>query len=211
MPTAPLTEPSDVRAEPGWVGWALVAAGAVALGVATSFGQTYLPDQLRSLANSATPWTVAAFALSLVTRRPLRAACVAGLSLVGLVVGYELASRIRLDVGLSGSWRLFWTVCALVVGPVVGYLGALARARSEPARVLLVGGLSGLAIGEGVHGLVELSTTTSSVYWWISVGAGAVGLVWFGWVRRTVGLAAATTGVAAVAALAFTVVYSRIL
>jgi len=55
------------------------------------------------------------------------------------------------------------------------------------------------------------STTTSSVYWWISVGAGAVGLVWFGWVRRTVGLAAATTGVAAVAALAFTVVYSRIL
>lgn len=94
---------------------------------------------------------------------------------------------------------------------VRGGRGAASRTRarhgSDVAAVLVLGGLSGVAIGEGIHGLTALSDTTSPVFWWIEVVLGVAALVVWGWIARPPRAAAVANVLAVVVAASFAVVY----
>jgi hypothetical protein len=97
--------------------------GGLAVGVATSMLQKYLDRPWASLANSASPWLVAMFAVGAIWLRPLSAA-MAGLG-AGLLelVGYYATSAAK-GYTAGGQSLLFWGACALVGGPVFGAAGS---------------------------------------------------------------------------------------
>lgn len=165
------TRDQHVTTPPQWA-WAVAIAAAVALGAATSFGQTYLPDALRSLANAAGPLVVVAALATRTTRRPAPSAAVCAGSLLALVIGYEITSNLRFGFGMSSSLLLFWLICAVAVGLPLGLCVGLARRGSLAARALAVSGVAAVLVGEGVHGLTVIAESTSPVYWWLSVGVG---------------------------------------
>ncbi|MDO9378457.1 MAG: DUF6518 family protein [Nocardioidaceae bacterium] len=164
---------------------ALVGIGVVA-GALTSLGQGHLPEQLSSLANAATPWTVVAYLCALLPRRLWASVAFAFLGFVLLLVGYEIASTLRVDVGMSSLTWTFWLGVGLVVALPLGYAAWAVHARPRLGMLLSVGLLSGLAVGEGVMGLTVVAATTSPVYWSLSIAAGVLGLTWYGLRTRSV-------------------------
>ncbi|MFY0406886.1 DUF6518 family protein [Solicola sp. PLA-1-18] len=163
---------------------ALLGLGLVA-GMLTSYGQGHLPDQLHALANSSTSWTVVAYVGALLARRWWTAVAFAYLTFVLLLVGYEIASTLRVSIGMGPNTWAFWLGAGLVVAFPVGYAAWAVRARPAVGRLLSVALLAGLAVGEGVYGLTVVAATTSPVYWTISVVGGVLGLAWFAWRTRS--------------------------
>src|SRR4051812_39356717 len=93
---------------------------------------------------------------------------------VCLVLGYTLVSGLR---GYSYA-PAFWLLVAVVAGPVVG--ASAAALHSASWGVAIAGGvvLAGILIADGTRGLVELSTSTSPVYWILVIGLGLALIAW---------------------------------
>jgi len=153
------------------------------LGVLTSIGQQYLPEEVSSLANSAGAWTAICFAVLVASKfRGWRAATLGVLVFVALNEGYGFMTRLK---GFSYGilFDNFWTFIALVAGPVVGLAAGWVRHRTGVLAAIGAAVPSVVLIGEGVYGLLYVSGTTSPVYWTGSVVAGAVFVVAFAIVR----------------------------
>jgi hypothetical protein len=150
---------------------AVSAAGAL-LGGATSFAQTFLPDALRPFANSASGWTLlTALTVAACRARTAPAALFGAVSFVALVLGYQFVSGLR---GFPTSETLF-LIIGVIVGPFVGV--AASWLHRDGWRALLgCGALSGIAVGEGVYGLVKISDTTGWFYWTL-IGLVGIGLL----------------------------------
>lgn len=188
---------------------AFVGVTAFFLGVLTSFGQTWLPDEARSLANSAGSWALLAFLLALSASSAWIAAVCGAQALLALVAGYFIASLLR-DFAVSRAVVVFWTGAAVVVGPALG-IGAflLRRERGTPA-ALALGSISGVLVGEGVYGLRYIADTTYPPLWWAEVLTGLAVLSVGALTRlhRTTAGAVATAW-ALVVAVAFVALYAR--
>ncbi|MFL6179251.1 MAG: DUF6518 family protein [Actinomycetes bacterium] len=153
----------------------LVVAASLVLGGATSLAQSVLPAALSSFANSASGWTILC-ALLVFMARP-RILTGAGMGIAGfvcLVLGYTLVSGLR---GFAYA-PAFWLFVAVVAGPVVG--AAAAALHSASRGVSITGGmvLAAILIADGTRGLVELSTSTSPVYWILVIGLGLALIAW---------------------------------
>ena len=143
----------------------VVVGGSLLLGGLTSFGQTYLPDWLRSLSNSMGGWTVLAFLLVWLSgARPRVSAVLGAVSFVTLNAAY----------GLVSSWRGFyyadplhsiWTFVGLVAGPVLGLAASHARDGLGLWRLLGIAVPAAVLLGEGSWALLNVADTTSPVYW----------------------------------------------
>lgn len=147
--------------------WAIslsVGPGLV-LGALTALGQQYLSDDWRPAANCAGTWTLAAFAAAGASRERAVAAFIGALTLVALLSGYAIASEAR-DFAVSSRLILFWGAAAVTVGPVVGLAAASVRRADDRLAVIGAGVVSGILIGEGVHGLTVISDTTAP-HWWV--------------------------------------------
>jgi Family of unknown function (DUF6518) len=123
----------------------------LAVGVATSMLQKYLDRPWASLANSASPWLAAMFAVGAIWLRPLTAA-VAGLG-TGLLelVGYYVTSAAKGYSAGGQSVLLFWGACAVVGGPVFGVAGsAWWRSTSRPRRSVAAASLPAAFFSEAV-------------------------------------------------------------
>ncbi|WP_017569947.1 DUF6518 family protein [Nocardiopsis halotolerans] len=203
--TADTEKPPSPTASPSSLATA-VGVGLV-VGYATSYGQGLLPDALSSLANSSGSWSLVAFLLGMLARRPWVSAIVGVLSLAAMVLGYDLASIVR-GYGVATSMTAFWLTAAVVVGPFLGWGGNAVRWRTR-LTPLAVGAMSGVLVGEGAYGLAYIADTTSPVYWSGSIAVGVAFLVWGGVRRfpdaRSLLLASGTT---ALVAAAFVLVYS---
>lgn len=177
------------------------------IGGLTSWAQGFLPDGLRSFANSASGWTVVTALLVFGSRTRAGTAAVLGaISFVLLVLGYSAASQLR---GLFYDPLLFSAV-GVAVGPFVGVAASWLRASGVRA-ALAVALLAGIGVGESVYGLTVVRDTTSPVYWAL-IGVAALALLTGLLARRIRGalpVALALGGTAAVAA-AFHVAYSRL-
>jgi hypothetical protein len=180
----PVTEASVARGSRNPVGWfifqlvGVVAASAV-LGGVTSYAQTFLPDALRSFANSASGWTLLTVLVVLACRaRTAPSAFLGGASFVALVLGYQMVSGLR---GYPTSETLF-LIIGIIVGPFVGVAASWLRREGWRA-ALGCAALSGIAVGEAIYGLALLSDTTGWVYWTL-VGAIGIGLLVFTVLRR---------------------------
>jgi hypothetical protein len=104
--------------------------GAV-VGVLTSLLQKYLDFPWLGLVNAASPWLTTAFvAGALQARLPI--AVVMGIAATVLeVVAYYVTADLR-GFGVSSSYVVLWSLCAVVGGPVFGAAGHVWR-RASPA------------------------------------------------------------------------------
>lgn len=185
-----------------------VLAVALLLGVLTSYAQTWLPDELRSVSNSAGPWCAVAFALALLAWRPVRGALVGGVSLALLVTGYYLTAQLRGYAVGTGSVA-FWVVAAFTAGPALGLGAVWLRCDDDVRRGWGVGVLPGVLLGEGAVSLVTVADTTYPPYW---VAEAVVGVLLLAVLARgrlgSTRAVLAVTGTVVVVALAFVLVHA---
>ncbi len=154
----------------------LVVAGiGAAIGAATSFGQTFLPDELRPLANSSGSWCAVAFLLAGVARRPAEGAAAGGLTLVALLTGYEMTSVLR-GFGVGVRSIFVWSLAAVTAGPALGVGRRWRGAHDVRRRAWGVGVLPGVLVGEGITSLATVAGTTFAGYW---IGSSVAGLLVF--------------------------------
>jgi hypothetical protein len=144
---------------------AVVAVGLVAGGL-TPLGQQYLPDALRSFANSSGGWAIILVIAVWISRLgPVAAAITGATAFLAMLAGYDLVSAWRgvEDRSLVG----FWGAVAIVAGPLLGLATAWLRSRR---RVLVALGVIVIVtplLGEAAYGLTVNRATTSPVYWLI--------------------------------------------
>ena len=150
-----------------------VLAVAVALGAATSFLQTVLPQPVAPLANSAGSWCLVAWLLARPARSSARGALAAALALLGLVAGYYLAADLR-GFGVGVPSVLTWVVAAVLVGPPLGVGAVRSRGTGGWARVVAALVLPALLAAEAAYGVARLGGSTSTAYW---VGEGVVAVL----------------------------------
>lgn len=175
MSSTSATRHSRSRGRTVFVG-AWIIVGSLVLGGLTSLAQGFLPDSLRSLANSPSGWTLLTVILiSIPQLRLLPAACLGAVSFVCLVLGYTFVSDLR---GLTYN-PAFWCAVGLIAGPAVGWSTSASFDARRLLNVLGSSLIAGIAITDAVYGLTVVSDTTSPVYWWISGVAGVafLGLV----------------------------------
>ena len=152
---------------------ALVLLAALALGGATSIGQTFLPAEAASLANSVSGWTLPTVLLVFATSRSYAEGAVAGaVSFVALTVGYAVISTLR---GFPFD-PATWAIIGLLAGPVVGAATHSLR-RSSTSAAVGGGVVAGILVGEGAYGLTVIADTTSPVFWWAMIAVGSALLV----------------------------------
>lgn len=183
-------------------------AGSLSAGVVMSFGQTYAPDVLAPLFNSATPVIALAALVAAACRGTWWAHALLGASAGPLaMVGYYATTSLR---GFPVGMRMvtFWVVAGLVSGVAMGVAVWLLRGNGDPVlRGVAAGLFPAVALGEAAHGLRRIADSTPASYWWAQA---AVGVAVWGWLTVTrlnswrAGLAALAMGVLAATGL-FTV------
>lgn len=144
-----------------------------AFGWLTFDAQGFLPAWVSSVANSASGWTVVALlVVVLATDDWRRGAVLTTIVFVLLNVGYYVAADAN---GLFYDTRT-WIVVSVLAGPPIGAAAAVLRERSVRGSVA-VAFVGMLLLADGVHSLLTVSATTSSVYWSVVtvIGAGLVG------------------------------------
>ena len=162
--------------------WLIGAASGLLLGGATSFGQGYLPDGLRSFANSNSGWTLLAFVVVVICSRWQSASrwwIAAGLGLVmfhALLQGYALVSTLR---GFPDSYGPddFYFVVATLAGPVIGLAAVWSRSDRTLLRAVGIAVFAAVMIGDGISGLTRVAETTGWLYWVIAIALGTGALV----------------------------------
>jgi hypothetical protein len=189
----------------------IVLVTAAVWGGLTSFGQQYLPEELRSLANAAGPWFAVVMASIVVARPRIGLAIIlGGLGLIVMNEAYGAVSRWRGFFYGSGLGSI-WNVIALLVGPMAGIAATWVRS-SRPVLVALgASAPAAVCIGEGLFGLTVVSDTTSPVFWSLEIAAG-IGVIVVAAVTRvrTFPALAVLVGASALGAGLFYVVYSSL-
>ena len=196
---------ADTGRLPRWLFVAIVVG--LAVGAATSPAQGLLGDSTRSLANSAGPWSLAAFLVARVSRRAIVAAVLAAVTLATSEIGYVVASQVR-GIPSATSTVVFWLVAAALAGPALGVAAAWTRSSNS---VLFGGGYgvtAGVLIGEAVYGLTEIRDTTEPAYWYVEALWGAGVLVFIAARRRGREMVAAAVAAALAAAVVYLVATS---
>lgn len=153
---------------------AWIVVGSLVLGGLTSLAQGFLPDSLRSMANSPSGWTLLTVIMIAIPRLHLLPATVLGaVSFVCLVLGYTFVSDLR---GLTYD-PTFWGAVGLVAGPAVGWATSAAFGAGRLLNAWGSSLIAGIAITDAVYGLTVVADTTSPVYWSIAGVAGVALLV----------------------------------
>jgi Family of unknown function (DUF6518) len=178
---------------------AVIAIG-VGIGVLTSFAQARLSMPWATLANSASPWLAGGFAAgALQSRRG--PAIEAGLAACVLeVLAYYVTSMAR-GFPASNAYIVFWTVCAVVGGPLFGLAGWAWRRATGRARVVGVAFLPGTFIAEGIGAYLLRLHDDPAALLYIAIGVAL--LIAVAWPIRRLELLLWTSAVAVVGLVAF--------
>jgi type VI protein secretion system component VasF len=123
------------------------------VGIATSLLQATLDGYWSSLVNAASPWLVAAFVAGALWRLARSAALVGLAASLLELVGYYVTAMAR-GYSASHAELMFWAVCAVLGGPVLGLGGWLwwrssSRLRGLGAALLVAAFISEAAISYG--------------------------------------------------------------
>ena len=142
----------------------------LAVGGLTSVGQTYLDRPFAAFCNSASAWLVAPFLVgTLIPTR--RSAATAGLVTCVLeLVGYYITSRAR-GFAAGDAILAFWTLCALVGGPLFGVAGHTWRTGSRKLRGLGGTALPAAFLAEGLWLYHHELHYESTAILWLAVAA----------------------------------------
>ena len=187
----------------------LAVVAAFVLGGLTSVGQQFLPEHLHSISNSAGSWTAICFAVLVLSRiRGWRAAGLGILVFIALNEGYGLVTRLKgFDYGIL--FDTYWTVIAIVIGPIVGLAASWVRSTRSALVALGAAAPATVLVGEGVYGLLYVSDTTSPVYWVGSIVVGGLFVVLMAVFRvRHIGWGILSVALTAIGAVFFVIAYS---
>lgn len=133
MSSAPVLRGQSRRRLPHVVGVLLALALGIAVGVLTSWLQKYLDFPWLALVNAASPWLTTAFVAGALQSRFPTAVVVGMVATLLQVVAYYVTADLR-GFGVSTTYVLVWSACAVVGGPIFGAAGH-AWWRSAPAGV----------------------------------------------------------------------------
>jgi len=181
--------------------------GAFAAGVAMSFGQTYAPEWLAPLFNSAAPVVAVAGLTAFAARRWWSSALIAAVASPTLVAGYYLTAHLR-GFAASMSWVALWATAGVLVGAVMGLaVWVLLNPSALVWRAAAAALWPGIAVGEAAHGLVRNSESTPPEYWWAQAVLGVAVLAAVTWkhARTAMGWLLAVVFATAIAAALFAV------
>lgn len=173
MSDAQTTERTSASLSPRMiVGLPLAIAVGIAVGTLTAYGQGWLGDSTTSLANSAGPWSAAAFLVARYNRRLVIAAVAAMFTLASCELGYAIANEIR---GGSNSTTtiVFWLTAAVLAGPPLGIAAAWST-RGGIRRGIGFAVIGGVLIGEGAYGWTTVADTTDWRYWAVELLTGVI-------------------------------------
>lgn len=185
----------------------VVGAGVVVgllMGALTAYAQGWLGDSTASLANSAGPWSLAAFVVARFARRLPAAVATAVLTLVCCELGYVIATEIKGGSNAT-STVMFWLTAAVLAGPPLGVAAAWSS-REGLWRAVGFAVVGGVLVGEGTYGWTSIADTTDWRYWAVELALGVV-VIALAAVRATRPLdamAAITVGAAAAAVVLLT-------
>jgi len=125
------------------------------IGAGTALAQPHMyQPPWSALVNSSSPWLLAAFVAGALRTRPAPAA-VAGLATCLVEVGAYFATWDAQHILVPNAYGSFWTVCAIVGGPVAGLAGWAWRRGGARVHGLGAAFLPGSFIAEafGAYGL----------------------------------------------------------
>jgi F0F1-type ATP synthase assembly protein I len=154
---------NDVASPSLLVGLAIAVVVGIFVGMFTAYAQGWLDDSTGSLANSAGPWSLAAFLVARYNRRLPAAVVAAVLTLACCELGYVIATEIR-GGSTATSTVAFWLTAAVFAGPPLGVAGAWASGRGL-RRDVGFAVIAGVLIGEGIYGWTTIADTTDWRYW----------------------------------------------
>jgi hypothetical protein len=162
--------------------WIIALAGAVVAGVAMSFGQTYAPEAIAPLFNSAAPIVAIAGLVAFGSRQIWGAMLLGGLAGPFMMIGYY-ATAYLMDFDTSAEWAAVWVSVGVVFGVLMGFATWLMRAYVDIVwRAIGASVWPAVAIGEAWHGLARINDPAQDTYWWAQAGVGVfVMLVLAGW------------------------------
>ena len=155
----------------------IVVLVAAVIGGATSPGQQYLPDAIRSLANAVGPWFVAIQLAVYAGRSRLGLAMVLGVvGFVLLNVSYAVVSESR-GFAYSAGLGNIWTLLAVPAGVIVGVAATWLRSTRVTLMAFGAAAPAAVLLGEGMFGLTVILATTGPVVWILELAAGTAFLV----------------------------------
>jgi len=141
----------------------LASLAGIAVGALTAYAQGWLEDSVGSLANSAGPWSLAAFVLARHARRVALGIFAAMVTLVCCELGYAIATDVRGGANAT-STIAFWLTAAVLAGPPLGVAGAWSTGTGL-RRSVGFAVIGGVLIGEGLYGWSTISQSTDWRYW----------------------------------------------
>ena len=145
----------------------VVVFAGVLVGVLTSFGQAHLDGALNAFVNSASAWLVAPFFVGALMRT-FPGAAAAGFATCALqLAAYTVTSELRGFGSPPNSLTLFWTICAILGGPIFGLAGCAWR----EGRGLGGAVLPAAFIAEGLCVYLHTLGYRSTAALWLGIGA----------------------------------------
>ena len=123
----------------------------LAVGALTQIGQSVLPDGVRQVANSISPWVTVAFLVGALAPSPRWAAAGGFIALVGALVGYYALIFVRFGYTGGGSSLLLWTIGSVLGGLVFGPAGWFWRWTAGNARIAAIALLAAVFVAEGAY------------------------------------------------------------
>jgi hypothetical protein len=169
------------------------------VGALTSPLQGWLSDSTSSLANSAGTWSLIAFLVARRSSNIVVGALAGAVTLAMCELGYALATEIR-GGSSATSTVLFWIAAALLAGPTLGVAATWSRQSRPLRRGAGFGVMSGVLLGEGIYGLVNISGTTDWRYWAAEIVVAAAMVGWVAFRNRSVPVIGSCVGTTAAAA-----------
>jgi hypothetical protein len=150
----------------------------VLLGLFTSFGQTYLPDPFKQLANSYSVWLLFAFICGLSMSR-YRWALLSGavVQYVALATYYVLIHIRFSDGSFNISSNVIWLVGGTLVGPLASLAGKLYSVRSKWSAYAL-SYIVGLILSESLYQFMRLQYVGEGLVFLVLSLAVAAVLLW---------------------------------
>lgn len=151
----------------------VTAAIGILLGVFTSFGQTFIPDPFRQLANSYSVWLFFSFIAGYILVSYKQALISGALLQYLAILFYYAASSIRFDMDYSIesliSLNLVWIIGGTLAGPAAGLAGALMKEKKYVPYA--IGFMAGLFLSEALYQFIALNYIGEGI---VFVSAGLV-------------------------------------
>jgi hypothetical protein len=167
---------------------AITVTTGLAIGVLTSFGQTWLSGALGPFVNSVSAWLVAPFLLGMLMRTP-RGAAAAGLGAALLqLLGYYVTAHLR-GYPAGGTIVVFWALCAVLGGPLFGLAAHIGWRGARRWRGIGLAALSAVFLAEGLWTYLHELRYYGAAGIWVGIALGLALLIPRGRELRWLGLA----------------------